>query len=94
MKKYAYLSIRYLSYLMFFGGIFLCFLFNYNEWVAKIDRMMADAAMWRMLFYVAIGLVVNSIPMYGFSFIVEAACKYLYNLEQKDDYDRKEEAED
>ncbi len=81
MRKFAYLSLRILSLIMFVGGIILCILFHHNEWVAQIDHMASDASLWRMLFYVALGVTINSIPIYGFSFIVEAACKY---LEKKD----------
>lgn len=73
------MSLRILSVIMFIGGIFLCLLFKYNEWVAKIDHMTSDETMWKMLFFVSIGIVINSIPAYGFSFIIEAACKYLEN---------------
>lgn len=83
MKKFAYLSVRVLSVLMFIGGIVLCFLFSLNEWSAKIDHLYSDAVMWKYLFYGAICMTINSIPVLGFSYIIEAACKYLNSCKKE-----------
>lgn len=84
MRRLAYLSLRVLSLLMLVGGIILFFIFHYNEWSAKIEHT-SDAAMWGMLSFVAIGVAINSIPIFGLSFVVEAACRYIERCNAEDD---------
>ena len=77
MKRFAYMSLRILGVVMFVGGILLFLLFRYNEWEARIEHLYSEMSMWQTLSYISIGVFLNSLPVFGFSFIVEAACKYI-----------------
>lgn len=65
----------------------MCFVSKHQAWEAGIGyytRDSAAVAMWNVIFVQSIITAISSVFVCGFSYIVEAACKYLTRCEQEE----------
>lgn len=79
--------IRVMASIMLVGGIIMCIVSKHQAWEAGIGyytRDSAAVAMWNVVFVQSIITAISSAFVYGFSYIVEAACKYLTRCEQEE----------
>ena len=80
MEKFIVIAIRFIAGVLFFGGIVLFFVCRHLAWDAGIGYITRDPAavsMWNFLSIQCIVSAISSVFVFGFSYIVQAACIYV-----------------
>lgn len=95
MKKIICVAIQVLAVVMFIGGIIMCFIAKRQAWDAEIEsyytRNASAVSMWNEIFILSVISVINSVFVYGFSYIVEAACLYIEKCKAEEYVSNEEE---
>lgn len=97
MRKSVPEIIRFIALAMLVGGVIMCFVSKHQAWEADIGYYSRDStavAMWNVIFVQSIITAISSVFVCGFSYIVEAACKYLDRHEQEESVAASEVAEE
>lgn len=87
MKKKIHIIIQFIALAMLVGGIFMFIICKHQAWEAGIGYYTRDkeaVAMWNFLSIQCIVTAISSVFVLGFSYIVEAACKYLEKCETEE----------
>lgn len=87
MKKVIVKAIQILALLMLIGGVFMFFVCRYEAWDSEIrsyySKDSSSVVMWQLLSVQCILTAISSIFVFGFSYIVEAACLYIEKVKQE-----------
>lgn len=78
--KFIILAIKAIALLMFLLGVVACFYTeaqSYNLSFGYMGKHSPEVLYWKLLFVQSVVTTISSVFVYGFSYIVEAACKYL-----------------
>ena len=87
MRKSIFIIIRVFALIMLVGGIILFFVCKYKAWesgIGYLTRDTSEVAMWNILSIQCIITAISSVFVFGFSYIVEAAVRYLNRCDDED----------
>ena len=84
MKNFIVNSIRNIAVFMFVMGVIMLFVcvMKGND-AGYYSRDTAEKTMWYFGIFPSVLSILNSFIVYGFSYVVDAACKYIEKREQE-----------